>query len=108
MSNTNAAANQSNPNQASSIQLTDLGNAKIFAMRHGKDIRFCCTSKKWLIWDGKRWAEDKTGDIQQRAKETVIYLWRSAIKVQDEDRRAALCRHALKSQYEGRIKAMIS
>jgi len=107
MSNTNAAAKQSNLDQGS-FQLTDVGNARFFALRHGKDVRFCCTSKKWLIWDGKLWVQDKTGEIQQRAKETVIDLWQSAIKVQDVDRRSALCRHALKSQYEGRIRAMIS
>ena len=107
MSKTNAAAKQSNLDQGS-IQLTDTGNSKFFAMRHGKHVRFCCTSKKWLIWDGKRWVKDNTGEIQQRAKETTIHLWESAIKVQDIDRRNALCRHALKSQYEGRIKAMIS
>ena len=106
MSNTNAAAKQSNPNQAS-IQLTDTGNARIFATRHGNDIRFRCASKKWLIWDGKRWVEDKTGEIQQKAKETAVYLWQSAIQVQDSHRRNALSRHALKSQYEGRIRAMI-
>jgi hypothetical protein len=48
MSTTNAASNQA------SIQLTDTGNAKIFAKLHGQDVRFCWTSKEWLIWDGTR------------------------------------------------------
>jgi putative DNA primase/helicase len=102
MSTTNTAANQA------SIQLTDTGNAKIFAKLHGQDVRFCWTSKEWLIWDGTRWVKDKTGEIQQRAKDAAIHLWQSAIKVQDMHRRNALCKHALKSQYEGRIRAMIT
>lgn len=47
----------------SSIHLTDTGNSKIFAHRHGQDVRFCHDSKKWLMWDGRRWVPDRTGEI---------------------------------------------
>src|SRR5215813_1784347 len=91
----------------SSIHLTDTGNAIVFARRHGRDIRFCHDSKKWLVWDGKRWVPDNTGEINRKAKETAIHMMHSATKVKDVNRQRSLVKHALKSQYEARIRAMI-
>lgn len=51
--------------------LTDLGNAERLVRRHGHDLRFVRVWGVWLIWDGRRWAEDNTGGIERRAKETV-------------------------------------
>lgn len=92
----------------SSIHLTDTGNAKMFAHYHGQDVRFCYDSKKWLIWDDRRWVPDRTGDINRRAKDTAIEMMRSATRVKDVDRQRSLVKHALKSQYESRIRAMIA
>jgi len=92
----------------SSIHLTDTGNGKIFAHRHGQDVRFCHDSKKWLMWDGRRWVPDRTGEINRRAKETAIHMMHSATRLKDVDRQHSLVKHALKSQYESRIRAMIA
>jgi putative DNA primase/helicase len=92
----------------SSIHLTDTGNARIFAHRHGQDVRFCHDSKKWLVWDGQRWVTDRTGEINRRAKETAIHMMHSATRLKDVDRQSSLVKHALKSQYESRIRAMIA
>jgi putative DNA primase/helicase len=27
---------------------------------YGEDLRFCHAFKKWLVWDGMRWAVDDT------------------------------------------------
>jgi putative DNA primase/helicase len=92
----------------SSIHLTDTGNGKIFAHRHGQDVRFCHDSKKWLMWDDRRWVPDRTGEINRRAKETAIHMMHSATRLKDVDRQHSLVKHALKSQYESRIRAMIA
>lgn len=36
----------------------DLHNARLFAERRNKEVRFCPDWGKWLYWDGKRWAVD--------------------------------------------------
>jgi putative DNA primase/helicase len=58
---------------------TDTGNAKRFAADHGQDARYVHDWKKWLFWDGKRWAIDRTGEAERRAKETIKKLYDEAI-----------------------------
>jgi len=58
------------------IHLTDLGNARRVVARHGKDLRFCHASKQWLVYDGRRWAEDATAEAVRRVKETQAALFR--------------------------------
>jgi putative DNA primase/helicase len=50
---------------------TDLGNAQCFVERHGYGIRYCHTRKQWLIWTGKFWKPDMSGEITRLAIETV-------------------------------------
>src|SRR5262245_10695237 len=57
--------------------LTDLGNARRVVERHGADLRHCHPWKKWLTWDGQRWAEDETGEVVRRMKETQAALYRT-------------------------------
>jgi putative DNA primase/helicase len=88
--------------------LTDVGNAKTLVDLHGQDIRYCYSSAKWLVWDGKRWVEDSTGEIHRRAKDTAIKVLEAATKVKDDYDRRRLAMHALRAQSDARIKAMIS
>jgi hypothetical protein len=37
---------------------TELGNAYRFVARHGGDLRYCKTRRKWLVWDDARWKLD--------------------------------------------------
>jgi putative DNA primase/helicase len=62
------------------IHLTDTGNARRLAERHGKDLRFEHSWGKWLVWSETRWAEDRTGEIKRRAKETIASLYSWALK----------------------------
>ncbi|MGF1582970.1 MAG: hypothetical protein ACFCD0_26925, partial [Gemmataceae bacterium] len=43
--------------------------------KYGEDIRYCHLWKKWLCWDGKKWRNDKTGEINRRAKQVVSTLY---------------------------------
>jgi putative DNA primase/helicase len=56
--------------------LTDLGNAQRIRRRHGEDMRFCHAWRQFLVWDGKRFAVDDTGEAVRRAKDTqaAFYL----------------------------------
>lgn len=58
------------------FRLTDLGNAKRFAVRFEGKLRFVPAWNQWLTWDGKRWSRDNTGSEMRAAREIVasIYL----------------------------------
>ena len=87
---------------------TDLGNAGRLIAHHGQDLWYCYPWGSWLIWDGRRWSVDETGEIQRRAKATVKEIYREAAAASDEDTRKALAKHAVRSEAENRIQAMIS
>ena len=89
-------------------QLTDTGNASFFAKLHGKDVRYCHTSRKWLIWEGKRWAQDKTGEIYRKAKEAARKMLKMASNHPDDEKREKLAKHALSTESEARLRAMIN
>src|SRR5207249_9299931 len=58
-------------------------------------------------WDGTRWAKDETGEVERRAKETVVNIYREAAAAPDEGARKALSRHAMGSEAAHKIAAMI-
>jgi putative DNA primase/helicase len=90
------------------FHLTDVGNAKRLVKQHGRDLRYCYPYNKFLIWDGKRWQLDITGEADRRAKSSIAAVYIEAAHASDEDARKALARHALKSESDARLKAMLS
>jgi putative DNA primase/helicase len=86
---------------------TDVGNAKRLVNHFGDSIRYCHPWKKWLVWDGCRWAIDQRGTIEQFAKETVAAMYLEAARLPD-DLRAGLVKHALSTEARiARIHAMV-
>lgn len=88
-------------------KLSEFGNAERLVDRHGKDIRFCHAWNKWLVWDGKRWCIDETGEIERRAKETVRNMYKEAANIEDEEQRAAVAKFAARSETNRAISAMV-
>src|SRR5262245_6330149 len=88
---------QSTADVQSQLLRTDAGNASIFAWLYGEDIRYCYLLSKWLVWDGKRWVIDDTGEIQRKAKKATNRLWRAVEKFSDQDLRDAWKKHILRS-----------
>ncbi len=87
--------------------LTDLGNSKRFVQRYGAAIRYV-PSWGWLAWDGKRWKRDALGDVYHMAKETVLNLHLMSFLLENDEERRKLRQHALRSENEARITAVIS
>ncbi len=105
--------------------LTDLGNAKRIFQRHGKDMRFCHDWRQYLIWDGRRFVVDDSGEAVRRAKDTQAALYRWAAEQlaelakdagdedEDEERKAKaakltkILQHALKWEDARRINASL-
>ena len=85
------------------LPYTDLGNAERLFARHGDALLYCYPWKSFLVWDSTRWRVDNTGAVVRRAKETV----RSIPNEESRDRQALL-KHALASEREARINAMVN
>ncbi len=95
------------PPSADTEPHTDIGNARRLLVAHGQDLRFCNAWKKWLVWDGSRWALDVKGDVTRLTKETIRHLAITAATGNDGDSKLLL-QHAVRSQSEGRVMAMIN
>ena len=89
------------------VLLTDLENARRFADRHRKDLRYVGKSKQWLVWEGRRWKPDDTGEVQQRAKATVRALYNAAAAIEDLHTRTRHLGFAAAAQSATRIAGMI-
>jgi len=89
------------------FRLTDLGNAERLVHYHGQDLRYCRAMGGWLTWDGKRWAQDKTGEVERRAKATVRSIYAEAEALEDDQKRKALAGYAIGSENKYKIEAMV-
>ncbi|MGH2934975.1 MAG: DNA primase family protein [Gaiellaceae bacterium] len=93
---------------ADGFRLTDVGNARRLLALHGDDLRFIHTWRRWLVWDGRRWALDDTGESVRRMIDTVRRLAATAAAIDDADARKALMRHALGSEREARVRGALA
>jgi putative DNA primase/helicase len=62
----------------------DHGNACRLIKYCGQNLRYCHALKKWLVWDGWRYAVDDTGQARRLAKETGLEFLKQAIKAGNE------------------------
>jgi P4 family phage/plasmid primase-like protien len=89
------------------IRCSDMGNGFRFARQHKDKALFCYVSDKWSVWDGKRWIEDNSGEAVRLAKTTVKNIYTEAAFTVDEEKRKAIGKHALRSEGDSRITAML-
>ena len=92
---------------AKAFKLTDLGNAERLVNRHGENIRYSEERKKWLIWNGQVWEWDFGSKIMLLAKETARNILREAADENDDNQRKELVKHAMRSESEARLTAMV-
>jgi P4 family phage/plasmid primase-like protien len=102
-----AAGRLAEPQEVEAPHLTDQGNAVRMVRCFGKDLHHCHPWCKDLVWDGRRWLVDDTGEAQRMAKRTVRRIYEEAAAELDPDRRAALAEHAVSSESARAISAMI-
>jgi putative DNA primase/helicase len=86
---------------------TDMGNAERLVAAFGDGLRYCPPRKAWLIWDGRRWAIDETGEIMRLAKRTVRAIYREAEYADTPDDARAVARHAQGSEKAARLEALV-
>jgi len=89
------------------FNLTDLGNAERFVADHGSKVRYCGPWGKWLVYDGKRWDQDDTGQVERLMKDTVRAIYAEASQARDSQERKAIAEHAKRSEARKRISDAI-
>jgi hypothetical protein len=91
-----------------SLHHTDLGNAQRLVERHGTNLRYCFDSGKWLTWNRRSWIADNDGQVDRLAKDTIKSMYCEAGCSASISDRGKLAKHALKSEAEGRLRAMVN
>lgn len=86
---------------------TDLGNARRMVASFGHRLRFVPAWRKWLAWDGARWARDQTGEHARSAKAIARQLTESARAVRDKEVRLELLSAARRAESAPGIRGMI-
>lgn len=83
---------------------TDAGNAECIEALHGDNVRYDHTRRKWLVWDGARWAIDQTAQIHRLALETARRRYLASVDIGDNDARLKLAKYATVSENTARIE----
>ena len=84
---------------------TDLGNCYRLVRRHGENIRFVSTWKKWLVWTGTYWQIDNSGAIPRLAKDTVLQIPKEGIA--ELDRLARITEEVERDKIQKKIKEIL-
>lgn len=89
------------------LNFTDLGLAKRFVWKYGRQIRYVYPWKSWLFYDGERWGRDLSGHIPRLMKETVQLIYREASQEASQTRRKAIAKFAFSAEAEAKRRAAI-
>ena len=94
--------------QCKTFNMTDSGNADRFVTRNHRMIRYCHPNRSWLLWDGRRWMEDRLNLILLIARRTARKIYDEAGAENIDERRKNLAQWARSSEGESRLRAMIN
>jgi putative DNA primase/helicase len=88
--------------------VNDTQRALRFAKEFAGELRYVQAWKKWLLWDGVRWAPDEDGAVFRKAQEMPKLFLQEASKIDDPDRRKKAAGAAIAAGDKRKIEAMIS
>jgi putative DNA primase/helicase len=66
---------------------TELGYARRLIHVYGNRLRYVPAWRRWLVWDGQRWAHDATGQAQRWMKVIARRLTTGAMTIEDDQER---------------------
>lgn len=87
---------------------TDAGNALLFVAMYKEDIRYIEDWRTWARWTGKRWELASDAALLPLARKATEHMFGWAATLPDGDLRQTLRKHALATQKEQRLHAMIN
>ncbi len=68
---------------------TELGYARRLVRAYGDRLRYVPAWRRWLVWDGQRWAHDTTGQAARWMKSIARAQTAEAMAILDKSERAA-------------------
>ena len=86
---------------------TDTGNAERLVRLYGSNIRFCAETKKWLVWDGRRWSFEDSRQVKRLFTKTMREMYKQATEVAVQEHRAVAEKHARKAESAMAISAAL-
>jgi len=90
------------------LGLTDMGNSSRFVQRFRNTLRFCWEWSRWLLWTGYRWERVHAGTAIAMARDVVRDLYGLAQSAISPDDRKRFAQHAIASESQRRLEAMVS
>jgi putative DNA primase/helicase len=95
------------PQPLHEMHYTDLGNAQFLMDTYDNIFHYCKTFTKWFIWTGSNWQIDTTGKIKEYAIDSVKKIRQQGMATTDPELGKHLISHAIKSESNARINAMV-
>ncbi len=89
------------------LDCTDMANGFRFDRRNRLTVRYNYASKKWYVFDGRRWLDDDTGEVNRLAKQTAISILIEAANTVDDKQRDALTKWSKASRNDSKLRAML-
>ena len=89
------------------LGLSDYTNAEALVSRHGDDMRYCYPWGKWLVWNGRHWEIDTTGQVMSWAKATIKAKAAEKLSDTDDEKFKEWWQHIKTSLNTGRLTAMV-
>lgn len=96
-----------------SYNFSDVGNAERLVAIYGKNLRYSPNRGKWLVWNGKYWKPDDDGQVERLAQAVVKKIQIAGNELEGDseelqDYKAAIKKFVLRSESDGRLKAMVN
>jgi putative DNA primase/helicase len=90
-----------------SYPVNDTERAQRFAKKYANEFKYVQPWKKWLVWNGVRWAPDEDGEVFRKAQEIPRLLLKEAAEINDDDRRKRAVVAAIRAGDRSKLEAMI-
>jgi putative DNA primase/helicase len=88
--------------------LTEMGYANRLIAEYGERIRYVAVWKRpWLVWDGKRWTRDATGQVSRWAKSIARGLTSAALAIESERERDTVMRYTRRGESASSIRGAL-
>lgn len=90
---------------------TELGYARRFVDVFGGQLRFVATwsqGHQWLIWDGRRWSADTTGQTKRWMKVIARTVTTEALSITDETKRRNAIKEAKRGESNSAVNGALS
>jgi putative DNA primase/helicase len=87
---------------------SELGYARRLVHVYGDRLRYVAAWRRWLVWDGQRWADDGTGQAQRWMKAIARRMMAAAMALSDEQERRAAVGLARRGESSAAVKGALT